>query len=337
MNVLCFAKIMTEIKATLRETTANEDVVYLLFDAIVSPLELTNKDGNPLEIDKAVASGLINRKRNVPTQIKNSASSKKVIESIYDYFEKSVLPRLASDRESDLLEILKTCIERDNSIAPDTKNSFLEKGNKDTLAEFLADVFLYSLKKENKIDVMSPDGGKQNTDPPSEISPNQNTYSAQPPILLSPTDEIEEHEITYVRELMAAYGDAEGDDDFTRDKLPQFPAYESNFARQRKDYFAAESVRRCVRDTYTVNDPDQFEILKDETYDGVVDVLEQDFDNGYQRLKGVMAQASQIRVDKCLLSRDTTWIGNSEKKGVCHVLVNERRIKGWVKKDEQDI
>lgn len=152
---------------------------------------------------------------------------------------------------------------------------------------------------------------------------------------LVPPQEVVEQEIPYVKELMAAYGEAEGIGSFTKDTLRQYvDKYGEHFNRQRKDFYAAESVRQGTREAYGETDPDQFEVLKEETYDGVVDVWEQDHRNGYVRLSKVLAQAAQIRIDRCWLCRDTDWIGNSQKKGVCHVLVNDGKIKGWVKKDE---
>ena len=41
----------------------------------------------------------------------------------------------------------------------------------------------------------------------------------------------------------------------------------------------------------------------------------------------------QISADKCFATRDTSWIGNSEKKGMCHILVNDERIRGWLDDD----
>lgn len=38
----------------------------------------------------------------------------------------------------------------------------------------------------------------------------------------------------------------------------------------------------------------------------------------------------QAPVDQCWIARDTVWIGNAQKKGVCHVLVNEGKLEGWV-------
>lgn len=152
---------------------------------------------------------------------------------------------------------------------------------------------------------------------------------------ITPPQNVAEYEIPYVTELMVAYGEAEGVADFTKDALKQHNnKYGEHFNRQRKDFYAAESVRQGTREAYGETDPDQFEVLKEETYDGVVDVWEQDHNNGYVRLNKVLTQAAQIRIDRCWLCRDTDWIGNSQKKGVCHILVNDGKIKGWVKKDE---
>ena len=46
-------------------------------------------------------------------------------------------------------------------------------------------------------------------------------------------------------------------------------------------YFAAEAVRRGTRDIYS--DESQFDVLKAETYEGVKEVWEDEYKNGYAR------------------------------------------------------
>ena len=137
----------------------------------------------------------------------------------------------------------------------------------------------------------------------------------------------------YVYALLKAYGDAEHGTEITMELLDSYPKYKRHFQRQRDDYFAAEAVRRGTRDFYSKNDPDQFQVLKDEIYDGIIDIYEEDWDNGLIRVRNVMAQASKVAVSRCWLSRDTDWIGNAQKKGVCHILVNDGRLKGWRRED----
>ena len=157
---------------------------------------------------------------------------------------------------------------------------------------------------------------------------NQNRFASLK--IIAPPDEVAEQEVIYIRKLMDAYGEAEGIKGFSKANLQQHEdKYGEHFKRQRKDFYAAESVRQGTRETYGDTDPDQFEVLKEETYDGVIDVCEQNHLNGYIRLNAVLAQATHIRIDRCWLCRDTDWIGNSQKKGVCHILVNDGKIKRW--------
>ena len=334
MDGLCFGKYMTIIKTSLRDTTANEDVAELLFNAVVIPVDLKNKDNEPFFVTKEVASKLINCKQNIPTAIRKACVDTKVSKSIHSYFEQTVLSKLMPGLEDDILSKFSITIREDNNIADDMKATLLANAQKNTLAVFLANVFLYTLKIANKDSEKKPViNGQTASETTSEQTSDFDTKKRFNALhLLSPPDEVAPQEIPYVAELMAAYGDAVGVVEFSRETLILYPQYSDNFSRQRKDFYAAESVRRGLRDVYDETEPDQFEVLKDETYDGVVDVWEQDYQNGYLRLVQVLAQAVKIRVDRCWLIRDTDWIGNSQKKGVCHVLVNEGRIKGWVKK-----
>ena len=169
----------------------------------------------------------------------------------------------------------------------------------------------------------------------TELTPDTSNIRFKPIKIITPPDEVVEYELSYIKKLMAAYGEAEGIVGFSKENLEQYDhKYGEHFKRQRKDFYAAESVRQGTRETYGETDPDQFEVLKEETYDGIIDVWEQDYVNGYIRLNMVLAQATQIRIDRCWLCRDTDWIGNSQKKGVCHILANDDSIKRWVNTNE---
>jgi len=147
------------------------------------------------------------------------------------------------------------------------------------------------------------------------------------PVDIAPT------ELPYVEELFAAYAQAEHKGSVTKDMLPQMPTkYERNFTEQRENYYNAESIRRSVREVFSGGE-DDFNRLKDDTYDGVSDTCWDDYEHGYARLVAVLKQVSQITLSKSYLAQISNWIGNSEKKGVCHMLVNDGRIH-WVVDDE---
>jgi hypothetical protein len=52
--------------------------------------------------------------------------------------------------------------------------------------------------------------------------------------------------------------------------------------------------------------------------------------HGYARLTEVLKQVALIDVSKSLLCQIKNLIGISEKRGVCHILVSDGRIKSWV-------
>ena len=78
--------------------------------------------------------------------------------------------------------------------------------------------------------------------------------------------------------------------------LKKYNTYFKHLNRQRKDYYCVETIRRFIRDTAT--DSRQFEVLKEEIYNGIIDVHEQDYENGYKRLVAALKQA----IEKIIVS-----------------------------------
>lgn len=56
--------------------------------------------------------------------------------------------------------------------------------------------------------------------------------------------------------------------------------------------------------------------------------------NKYDRLKAVLDRITTISLTKSALINVVGLIGNLEKKGICHILVNDEKIKSWVDIDE---
>ena len=138
--------------------------------------------------------------------------------------------------------------------------------------------------------------------------------------------------MVYISQLLTAYAEAAGVVELSRNALGEYPTYKNDLRQRRKEYYAAETIRRGTREVFRKSDPDHFELLKDETYDGIFDVYSQEYRHGYERLLKVMAQVSAIQINKSPLSK-LQWTGSKEMKGVCHILVNDGVIK-WVVRDE---
>ena len=83
-----------------------------------------------------------------------------------------------------------------------------------------------------------------------------------------------------------------------------------------------------------VDEENGFNLLKDEVYNGVIDVRNKEYDLGYDRLTAVMEHATSLPISNNLDNILLNWVGASEKKGVCHMLVNDNLL-SWME-DEDD-
>ena len=155
----------------------------------------------------------------------------------------------------------------------------------------------------------------------------------EPPKGINVPSDIDSEEIPYITALYDAYSDKVASQLNSIDDLKKYDL-NSHFERQRKFYYSCETIRRFVRDTFT--DTNDFERLKQEVYDGIIEVYESDYSDGYERLESVMKQASIVNTTKSLLDSKLKLIGNGERKGTCHMLVNDGLIK-WVKKHDKNI
>lgn len=138
-------------------------------------------------------------------------------------------------------------------------------------------------------------------------------------------------EKTYISELYKAYGDAESISDFNESTLDSFDEYKDDFADRRIEYYSAESVRRSVQEISTENLSNQFEVLKNETYEGIKDTSRIKHSNGYEHMLAIMQQTISLPLSNYLFKNSPQWISPTIRKGVCHHLVNDHKLK-WVKK-----
>lgn len=138
-------------------------------------------------------------------------------------------------------------------------------------------------------------------------------------------------EQVYIDELFLAYGDAEGMDSFSIDNLSSFPDYSDDLEDRRIDFYAAETIRRGVLELKGTSLTGQFDVLKDETFNGVKDTAKRTHPNAYERMLAVMEQAVVAPVTNYILSASPYWISGKIKKGVCHHLVNDGKLK-WIRR-----
>lgn len=333
MDELVFATVINELKLSSKETIADPDLINLLYDAVAEPINLTNKNGDPITVSKGTASKIVNRTKggNPNRDIRKHSQDQRVLDSIERFFQKNIVKRLLKDSEDDLIYRLSEIINKDSLISDNKKQELLASAQKNTLARFLASVYLYSLSRDNVI--TSGKSSKQKGQDDIDERKKHPLPEEKLPLNLKKTER------PYVDALMEVYEEVTGEEHFSIKNLDDHPVQKRHFVRQRTDYFAAESVRRGTRDVYGDEEEEEyFKIFLKEIRDGIIDVYYSPrFKTGYERLEAVLIEAKNTPVNQCWLSRDTVWIGNSQKKGVCHILVNDNVLEGWVLKDAENL
>jgi hypothetical protein len=335
LNLGSFVKI---VQKYIKQPNTQKRIIELLMGFIIEEEEVLNRFGEPLIVTDKFASAIFNCKINVHKKVIDVASSNKIIDGAPNYFEDFVAPEIMPGMVHDLIAELTDFIYKDDTMPLEKKKEFMLHTRQESVHVLLSKLFLYAINKNNIF--QNDSSASLNVNLPT-VARNANKLKelldhfqdSQPP-RIQPPREIESHEMVYVRELLAAYADAEGLDELPKESLGAFPKHEKDFQRKRKDYYAAESLRRGSRDVFGEMASEHFDILKEETYDGIIDTYESEFPDGLARLRGVMAQASQIKVDKCVYSQIQHWVGNREKKGVCHMLINDGKLSGWVERNE---
>ena len=150
---------------------------------------------------------------------------------------------------------------------------------------------------------------------------------------LKPYKNINEATLPYIHALCEVYTErlAKEVTPKTTGELPE--KLQRHLERQRQAYFDAKSIERSVRDAF-VDGEQQFDALKDDAYDGIEMVyFDENHETGYVRLQEVLKKITSTELAKSNLVNIKGFITNKTRKGICHILVDDARIKSWVNTD----
>lgn len=130
-------------------------------------------------------------------------------------------------------------------------------------------------------------------------------------------------ETRYVEQLLDVYEERHGVS-FTAETAVSDAKVSEHFRRQRESFYRAESLRRFARDAVP---PGTFDLLQDDIWSGVVDVVEDQHPDGLSRLTKTLAHVGTLDLQQHTL----IGVANIEdRKGICHQLANSDRIE-WMR------
>lgn len=218
---------------------------------------------------------------------------------------------------------------KDNTIGQDTYNAWCPKVDVDHDRRYyqghMGETFSRTLTFDNSFYVAAAQIKESPAVEPLTVESKKHPLPRVP----APAN-VGETERRYVSALLDVYREKTGEPDLTLEGLPSYPDLDKHLKRQRDDYFYAETLRRGTRDFYSEDGEEYFNIFLEEIYSGVIDTFEQDYASGYARLGAVLTVAAQTSTEQSYITQDTRWIGNHQKKGACHFLVNRQKFSGWV-------
>jgi hypothetical protein len=102
------------------------------------------------------------------------------------------------------------------------------------------------------------------------------------------------------------------------------PKYHNHLKRSRQWFFQAEALNRFSRDHCPLG---EFGRLKQQVFDGVVDVADKDYAHGFERVCATTDRAADLVLGNSILAPVTTV---ADKKGMCHHLASEDKL-DWVR------
>lgn len=314
----------TSIDGTLIHTCYN-----LLLESILY-LSIANEEKGIPDIGRPMITQIRRGRAEVHNKIKEIAQRKDADVSVGVFFAANIIPNIPKVLDT-VLDKIDALVQSDASLGRKMQATLKKSRTNKTPADYLAEVLVVAICIGSN--VLSTDESEQDG-----LSPEMSALEKAEALLatipappnITPPKSIAKYELKYIAELYAAYGDAESIADFNEHALVAHPDYAEDLHDRRIDYFAAESIRRGVDELQGATLKNQFEILKSETYEGVKDTAKKKHDNGYERLLAVMEQSTVISVNGYILSRSPHWINNKIKKGVCHFLVVDDKLK-WVK------
>ncbi|HFI0464820.1 TPA: ABC-three component system protein [Streptococcus suis] len=146
-------------------------------------------------------------------------------------------------------------------------------------------------------------------------------------------DLLTDYEAVYSHQLLLAYSDRDRllpNSSYNLENLP--PKYLKHLQVQRVDFFNADYVLRTIENTFSGGE-ELSSSLKEEVHNAVYDILFENHADGLTKLTEVLKHISAVTFTRPEVTLLPNFIGIAEKKGLCHILVNEQTIY-WVELDE---
>ena len=305
-------------------------VARLLFFPLFDPLgEIVLCDENdvPYEANNKNSSAWGNGTESIPQKIQTEIGKNETLVLLINHFNSNGFKDAISDaKEDEMYEAMLALVKECDNISDSKKKALLKYYSGLGSYEFLARVFQRAVLGDNKVASSKRRKKAADKEADSVVEFDKLVRRKKPEAKVP--KRVQQTEIKYVMQLYAAYSEATGKPIKKASDLDSLD-YRDDFEHHRKNYYKAELVCRETRDSVRPDEASPIEELKNEVEEGIYETRRKPYDDALHKVDAVMEQASKVPISSWVDDATFRWIGPAEKKGVCHILVNDERFK-WV-------
>lgn len=307
----------------MRSTSENDVtlVVQTLLDPITAQKGVVNSKGKPYTIIPREANDFYESTQDIYKNLRDGLTNFYATDENNEKLEFYILSDLNDYQSEELYSSLLDAV-RKSDLDSAKKKAIEDAYDNGDMTEFFRLCYFYALLENNN--TKSKRAKKQSR---IQVKDLLEGLIGKKPDYYVPKD-IKETELPYINELLAVYSEKDAVTYSTINDLKPVTKYSLDIEQHRKYYYSAECIRIGLRDT-EVASLNLFEKLEDDVYNNIFSIINNDSISSYERLNTTMDKLDHVVLGSAL-AKFTDWVTTSERKGVCHTMVNSGKIK-WVK------
>lgn len=143
---MIFADYVRTLKKHFKRKISDQELCEILFDSIISPLDLKNRNNEVLTLDKAEVSRIMNGRKNIPKILQDHVYDQIVLDDLEEYFDTKIITELVPDK-SDICYQLMNLIEETEDMSPSRKANLRLLANPKFVSLFLAEMFICMIRQ----------------------------------------------------------------------------------------------------------------------------------------------------------------------------------------------
>ena len=308
-------------------------VARLLFKPLYyheSAVVVFMENGELLGVDNQNSNAWAKGTESIPNEVKKAAAKNGTLQVLIQYFSSQEFQEEIADAlREEMMEAMVDLVQSCSNLPATVRTKILKCHTSKKYAEFLARTFQRALLADNKVSTpkRKKKAADKNSESLDEFDRLLNRRRRKPKTDVPKT--VQPQELGYVSQLYVAYGQIAPDANITQPADLDAINMREHFEFQRKTYYLAETVHQGTRDTVQPDEDDPFDTLKDEIEIGIFEAKRGKYADAVKRIDVIVGVAGSVVLSTGVDNATFQWVGPGEKKGVCHMLVNDGRLR-WI-------